>query len=96
MTPAGAGVQIPDSDKFHGDLAAPTAAGTVSDGMHFNSSGQLVLDSKDHIRTRLSFSPNLGDAAALTFAVDLNRPASVDWPEPSYGPVRGPRAWPPA
>jgi hypothetical protein len=70
-----AGVQIPDSDELHGDLAAPTAAGTVSGGTRFNSSGQLLLESKDHMRTRLSFSPDLGDAAALTFAVDLSTAA---------------------
>jgi hypothetical protein len=31
-----------------------------------------VLESKDHIRERLGLSPDLGDAAALTFALDFN------------------------
>jgi hypothetical protein len=67
-----AGVQIPDNDELHGDLTAPNAPGTVPGGTRFNSSGQLLLEDKDHMRTRLTFSPDLGDAAALTFAVDLS------------------------
>jgi hypothetical protein len=84
-----AGVQIPDSDELHGDLAAPTAAGTVSGATRFTSSGQLLLEAKDHMRARLSFSPDLGDAAALTFAVDLSTkapPADQYWvPTPTPG-----------
>lgn len=76
-----AGVQIPDSDELHGDLAAPTAAGTVPGGTRFNSSGQLILEDKDHMKVRLTFSPDLGDAAALTFAVDMS-PSRATWAEP--------------
>ena len=67
-----AGVQVSDSDGLHGDLAALTALGTIPGGTRLNSSGQLILEAKDHIRARLSFSPDLADAAALTFAVDLS------------------------
>jgi hypothetical protein len=38
----------------------------------FDSSGRLLLDSKEQIRERLGFSPDLGDPAALTFAIDFN------------------------
>jgi hypothetical protein len=74
-----AGVQIPDQDELHGDLTAPNAPGTVPGGTRFNSSGQLLLEDKDHMRQRLTFSPDLGDAAALTFAVDLSTAQVVDW-----------------
>jgi hypothetical protein len=86
-----AGVQIPDSDELHGDLTAPTAPGTIPKGTRFNSSGQLLLEDKDHMRQRLSFSPDLGDAAALTFAVDLSMVRSTEWHEPVR--YRGPGGW---
>lgn len=63
-----AGVQVPDSDLFQADL---TSAVREKGATHFNSSGQLVLESKDHIKERLNHSPDIGDAAALTFAVDM-------------------------
>jgi hypothetical protein len=30
----------------------------------FDSSGRLILEAKEHIKERLTFSPDLGDAAA--------------------------------
>lgn len=63
-----AGVQIPDSDDLQGDLCAPIRGKRAT---HFNSNGQLVLESKEHIDERLNFSPDLGDAGALTFGVDV-------------------------
>lgn len=77
-----AGVQIPDTDALQGDLCSIVRGKGAT---QFNSSGQLVLESKDHIRERLSFSPDLGDAAALTFAVDLSAATSVDWSSTSSG-----------
>lgn len=65
-----AGVDIPDSDALHADLAAPVwGAGAT----RHKSSNELVLEPKDKIRERLGFSPDLGDAAALTFAVPIAR-----------------------
>lgn len=64
-----------------------------SGATRLDSSGRLILEAKEHIKERLSFSPDLGDAAALTFAVDLSRPARVQWSEPSYGPPGGPHGW---
>ena len=63
-----AGVQVPDSDEFQGDVCAPVRERGAT---HFRSNGQLVLEDKDHIRERLTISPDLGDAAALTFAPDM-------------------------
>ncbi len=63
-----AGVEVPDSDEFQGDMCAPVRG---SGATRFDSSGRLILEAKEHIKERLTFSPDLGDAAALTFAVDL-------------------------
>jgi hypothetical protein len=76
-----AGVQVPDSDEFQGDL---TAAIRGPGATRFDSAGRLILEAKDHIKERLTFSPDLGDAAALTFAVDLSAREMVDWYRPQY------------
>jgi hypothetical protein len=34
----------------------------------YRSNNELILEDKDKIKARLGFSPDLGDAAALTFA----------------------------
>ena len=47
----------------------------------------LLLEPKDHIKQRVFFSPDLGDAAALTFAVDFNE--VVDKSEERFRPYRG-------
>ena len=85
-------MQIPDSDELHGDLAALTALGTIPGGTRLTSSGQLLLESKDHIKARLGFSPDLADAAALTFAVDLST-ATVSVDSWSMPPPRSPGGW---
>jgi hypothetical protein len=60
-----AGVSVPDRD----DLQADECSVQWGKGAtRFDSSGRLVLESKDHIRERMSLSPDLGDALALTFA----------------------------
>jgi len=64
-----AGVQVPDSDDFQGDVCAPIRDRGAT---HFRSNGQLVLEDKDRIRDRLTISPDLGDGAALTFAPDMD------------------------
>jgi hypothetical protein len=64
-----AGVQIPDSDPLHRDLCSIVHGRGAT---RFDSSGRLVLESKDHVRERCNLSPDLGDASALTFAVDAN------------------------
>ncbi|MEM1370943.1 MAG: hypothetical protein AAGG72_01815 [Pseudomonadota bacterium] len=70
------GVRLPDDDLLQGDLCAPIWGGASE--THFDSSGRLRLESKDNIRKRIGGSPDMGDAAALTFAADfsyLDRPA---------------------
>lgn len=79
-------VQVPDSDAFQGDVCAPSRGKGAT---QFNSSGALVLESKDHIRERLAFSPDLGDASALTFAVDFGVLADLDVDEDNRPHDRG-------
>jgi len=50
---------------------------------------QLALEDKDHMKKRLSFSPDLADAGALTFTVDLSRVQDVDWDELRRRPAGG-------
>jgi len=55
-----AGFSLPDSDSLQADLVGP--------GYKFNSSGQLVLESKDDMRRRGVPSPDEADAVALCFS----------------------------
>lgn len=64
-----AGVQVPDDDALQGDVCAPVRGKGAT---RFDSAGRLVLEDKDHIIERLGHSPDLGDAAALTFAADMS------------------------
>lgn len=64
-----AGVQVPDRDDLQGDICAPVRGKGAT---HFKSNGQLQLESKDHIKERLTHSPDLGDAAALTFGIEID------------------------
>lgn len=60
-----AGVQIPDDDAIHADLTSPIwGAGET----RHKSNNELIISPKDKIRERMGFSPDLGDAMALTFA----------------------------
>lgn len=59
-------VQVPDDDGLHADL---TAAEWGPGATRHNTSNELILEEKTHIRDRIGVSPDLGDAAALTFAV---------------------------
>lgn len=82
-----AGVQVPDSDEFQGDECSVIRGPGAT---RFTSSGQLLLEPKEHIKERLTFSPDLGDASALTFAVEI----SADAVEETVQEVtRGEGAW---
>lgn len=78
-----AGVQIPDADAVHGDLTAPVWGKGAT---HHRSNNELVLESKDSIRERLKFSPDLGDAMALTFAQPIR---TAHWDDDEDGDRRG-------
>lgn len=76
------GVQVPDDDVFHADA---TSAVWGSQATRYGSNNELTLESKDKIRERLNFSPDLGDAAALTFAVPINEALPDEDDSPSRG-----------
>lgn len=79
------GVKIPDDDVLQADLAAPVWG---SGATHYRSNNELILEPKDKIRERLGFSPDLGDAAALTFAVPI-APHSWDDDDTDDGNTQG-------
>jgi hypothetical protein len=84
-----AGVRCPDTDSFQGDMCC-TAWGPGQ--THHRPNGQLVLEEKDKIRARVKFSPDEGDAAALTFAVDYSELTETDYTERQTNRV-GADAW---
>lgn len=57
------GADLPDDDLLHRHICAP--------GWKETSAGLIQLEAKDSIRERTGFSPDGGDAAALTFAFAL-------------------------
>ena len=57
---------IPDDSKLMKELAAPTYL--------FNAAGKIQLESKEDIKERLGFSPDIADALALTFAMPVPPP----------------------
>lgn len=87
-----AGVDIPDSDELQGDICAPVWGNGAT---HTNSSGQLCLEPKDRIKSRLYFSPDLGDAAALTCALPMDDvPDEVEFDVNNFmAPVRVQGGW---
>ena len=68
------GADIPDSDEWQSSLCAP--------GYGFDSNSRLLLEKKVDIRKRVGFSPDLGDALALTFAETIRLDAGRR-PKPS-------------
>lgn len=71
-------VQIPDDDSLQGDICAAQWGAAAC---RFNRDNELIMETKDEIKARIGASPDLGDAAALTFAT----PFAVKLPS---GPVR--------
>ncbi len=63
------GADIVDSNEWQSHLCGP--------GIKFNSNSQMLLESKEDIRARLRFSPDAGDALALTFAESVRRKADM-------------------
>lgn len=59
------GCDLVDDEELHRHICAP--------GHRFDSSGRLLLEAKERIKARLGFSPDAGDAAALTHAEPVRR-----------------------
>ncbi len=78
-------VGIPDNDELQADLCAPAwgvkdkdRAVSTAQFTRFRSDGTLIMEDKDHMRRRLKFSPDWGDAAAMTFAVNFDEFYALD------------------
>ena len=63
-----AGVDIPDDDSLHTQLCAPIWGRGAT---RYDSNSRILLEPKDRIKERLGFSPDGGDALALTFAMPV-------------------------
>lgn len=70
-----AGVCLTNSDDLQRDLTAPSHSDVGAD---VDSQGRLRIEKKEDIRKRLGFSPDLGDAAALTFAERVASEVLID------------------
>ena len=64
------GAEIPDDEVLDGDLTAPTAKEDLNQ--------RALLQKKEEIRKQLGFSPDGGDALALTFAEPVREYAWAD------------------
>jgi len=82
------GVQVPDSDALHADIGAPVWGPQAT---RHNTNNELVLEDKEKIKKRLGASPDLGDAAALTFAVPFAANMLAQNTPPRQRRVRNPR-----
>ena len=71
-----AGADIPDDDILHSELCALIWGKGAT---RFDSSGRLLLEAKEHIKERLGFSPDGGDAAALTFTFPVGAFDDMHW-----------------
>ncbi|MGL5734041.1 MAG: hypothetical protein ACRCYS_04165, partial [Beijerinckiaceae bacterium] len=78
----GGDVQMPDLDELHADLTAPAWGKGQT---RYKSNNELVIEPKDSIRERVGFSPDLGDAAALTFAIPLAANYDESWGTEAHG-----------
>jgi hypothetical protein len=79
------GADIADSDEWQSHLCAP--------GIKFNSNSQMLLESKEDIKARLRFSPDSGDALALTFAEPVRRKADAATMRTRVNSTYSPHRW---
>ncbi|MBL4651278.1 MAG: hypothetical protein JKY53_00225 [Flavobacteriales bacterium] len=70
-------VDIPDSDELQADLCASP--------YNRDSHDRIVLWKKEKIKKEFKFSPDEGDALALTFAEPVRKHATLEIPETSGG-----------
>ena len=88
------------AERFHQNLPAPLVLHTGAanakelsfDGLEVDSNSRLLLEKKVDMRKRVGFSPDLGDALALTFAETIRRDAGrrprVSSANSRYDPLR--------
>ncbi len=71
-----ASADVPDDDDLHTQLCSPIWGPGAT---RTNSNDQIILEPKEHIEARLSFSPDAADAAALTFAFPVGDFDETHW-----------------
>lgn len=71
------GADIPDGEEWQKHLCAP--------GYTYDSLSRLQLEKKETIKSRLGFSPDLGDALALTYAEKIVSVIDSRLPTVSHG-----------
>lgn len=79
-----AGVDIPDDDVLHKHITAPQ--------FRYDANSRLQLEAKESIKKRLGFSPDGGDALALTFAETIEMPLGEEepkWLQEEFSPSSG-------
>jgi hypothetical protein len=79
-----AGAQIPDDAELEVDLTGPQYG--------FSTKGQIQLEKKQDMKARGLASPDLGDALAMTFAIEVRKPQNV-FTESRWIPPTGDNAW---
>lgn len=91
------GCCVPDNEEFQADVCAPAWKDPTEKGggqnmmTRYRSDGCLILEEKDHIKARIGTSPDFGDAAALTFAVNYDEFIATE--EVPVQQFRGEGAW---
>lgn len=82
------GVQIPDDDSLQTDL---TSAQMGPGATRYTVNNELVIEEKAKIKSRLGFSPDLGDALALTFAITFQHSHQASYQPPMTRRVKNRR-----
>lgn len=77
-----AGCSVPDNEELQADLCAPAWGDGKKTGQsqmtRYRSDGALIMEDKDNIKKRIGSSPDYGDAAALTFALNFDEFVPLD------------------
>jgi hypothetical protein len=78
------GAEIPDDPELEVDLTAPQYG--------FSNKGQIQLEKKEDMKKRGLASPDLGDALAMTFAVEVRPKPQESFMRP-WRPIGGNDSW---
>jgi hypothetical protein len=79
------GADIPDDDAWQSAICAP--------GYQFDSNSRLQLEAKEKIKSRVGFSPDVGDGLALTFAETVHPMPDMRKLKPLRNRERQPHGW---
>ena len=79
------GADIPDLDSLQADACGPTYS--------YDMGQRLLLESKEHMRSRGIRSPDEADSVCLTFAEPVKAPPPTAAPPKRMAPQAGKLAW---